>query len=235
MGKKVLKIITALVVLGAAVFAVLETLKIREISVTGCSTKDPQKIAAESGLTLGTSIFLIDKKKVHENLEQDPFVKPLSVQVELPDKVVINIDERKRAAYIEKEGAFLVIDKEGWLLEVIAAPETIDYPVILGMTPDAANVGKRLSTSDSFKLDVLSRVIGSVEENGLDAVSIDVSLAASIAVGLRSGMRIELGDDTRLEQKMQWIKASLAALKQNEIEEGILDVSTVKYAYHRVK
>lgn len=235
MGKRILKILAALVFLGAAAFAAYETLKVREIAVIGCVTKKAEDIAGISRIEYGESVFLLDRRAVLDRLSQEPFIKPLSVEIEYPDKVVITIEERLRAACIEKQGVLLIIDKEGWLLEVKVMPQDIEYTLITGVPADAAEVGKRLGTSDTFKLDVLSRVITALEENGLYAQGIDISLAASVAVDLRGGMKIELGDDTRLDEKMKWIKASLASLREKGIEEGILDVSTAKYAYHRVK
>ncbi len=235
MGKRVLKIIAVLVLLGAAAFAAYETLKIREIAVTGCETINAEDIAENSEIEYGTSVFLLNKQAVMDRLAKNPFIKPLSVEIEFPDKVVITIKERKRAACIEKEGALLIIDNEGWLLEVSIRPKTIEYPLVIGVPADAVEVGKRLGTADVFKLDVLSRVITALEKSGLEVQSIDVSLAASIVVNTQGGMRIELGDDTRLDEKMKWIKASIIALQEKGIEEGILDVSTAKYAYHRVK
>lgn len=235
MGKRILKLLAVLALLGAAAFAAFETLKIREIIVIGCKITSADEIAAVSPIEYGTSVFLLNKQAVLDRLSQEPFIKPLSVEIEYPDKVVITIEERERAACIEKQGALLIIDKEGWLLEVKVMPQDIEYPLITGVSADAAEVGKRLGTADTFKLDVLCRVITALEESGLDAQNIDVSLAASIAVTLRYGMKVELGDDTRLDEKMKWIKASLETLQEKGIEGGILDVSTAKYGYHRVK
>lgn len=215
--------------LSAALFAAYETLKVREIVVTGISDLDTEEIVALSGIEYGKSVFLVDKHKAQDKLSVKPFVKPVSIEIEYPDKVVIKLEERKRAACIEKDGTLLVIDNEGWLLEALPSVPDTAYPLVFGVATDAVQVGQRIGASDTFKLDVLSRVLQAIERGGLKPKSIDVSLAVDIVLMMPDGMKIELGDDTQLEEKIKLIKAMLSRGYCG----GTLGVGSLKNPFYR--
>ena len=229
MGKRILKIIAVLLLLSAAFYAAYETLKVRDIVVRGIDDLDADDIIALSGIEYGQSVFLVDKQAAINGISEKPFVKPVMIEIEYPDKVVITLEERKRAAYIEKDGALLVIDNEGWLLEVLPSVQDTAYPFVYGVATDAVQVGQRIGTSDVFKLDVLSRVLQATAQGGLMPAGIDVSLAADIVLTMRDGMKIELGDDTQLEEKMMLIQAMI----DKGYSGGTLGVASLKNPYYR--
>ena len=232
-GKKVVGILALLVLLGAAVFVVYEAFKVREIVVEGCEDLSPDAVAALSGIEYEQSVFFLDKQAVMDALATEAFIKPVSVEIAYPDTVIVTIRERRRAACIEKDGAYLIIDNEGWLLEVSTSPQDIVYPLVYGLPADTVYIAQRIGTKDLLKLEVLSRVLDAVAVSGLEPKSVDVSLAAAIVMVMPDGLKIELGDDTALDSKLDWA----AAFMEEEPETGgILDVSTVaitEKAYHR--
>lgn len=221
-GKRVLKTVTFLILLGAAAFVVYEAFKVREINVIGCDQYLADDVAALSGIEYETSVFLLDKQAVMEALAKEPAIKPKSVDVEYPDKVILTIEERQPAACIEKDGALLLIDDECWLLEALPAPQDVALPYVYGVQTDAVQVGQRLMTADVFKLDVLSRVLKAINDHSMAAKSIDVTVTADIVVVLSEGLNIELGDDTELNKKLE---LTAAWTQKTDNTEGILNVS----------
>ncbi len=221
------------VLLGAAVFVIYEAFKVREIVVEGCESLSAENVAALSQIEYEKSVFLLDKQAVMEALASDPYIKPQSVEVSYPDKIIITIEERKPAASIGKDGGYLVIDKEGWLLEVRSMQEDIVYPLVYGLPADTAYVGQRIGTGDTFKLDALSRVLAAAAEFSLELKNIDVSLAAAIIMELHNGLKIELGDDAKLNEKFKLILAFIENIYAASEAGGILDVTTVENAYYR--
>jgi len=232
-GKKVLTVISLIIFFCALVFVAYELFKVRKITVAGCETRSQDDIITLSGLVYDKSIFLVDKQEVLLALGSDPYIKPVEVQIKYPDNVLITVEERKEAACIQKDGAYVVIDHEGWVMTVIAASEEAPYPVIIGLPADSVEVGKRLGTADTFKIGVLTRVLDTLAQAGFAVSQVDVSLAADIVVTLSDGLLVELGDDTSLAEKLRLVEASKKQIAQLGKTGGILDVSSVKNAYFR--
>lgn len=226
-------VISLVIFLCALVFVAYELFKVRKITVAGCETRSQDDIIALSGLEYHEGIYMVDKQEVFDALAQDPYIKPVEVQIKYPDNVLISIEERKEAAYIEKDGAFVVIDHEGWVLKVVMTPEEAPYPLIAGLPADSMEVGKQIGTRDAFKIGVLTRVLDASVKAGMAASIIDVSLAADIVMTLSDGLVIELGDDTALAEKFQLVEVTKQEIAQLGQTGGTLDVSSVKKAYYR--
>jgi cell division protein FtsQ len=228
-------IISALLLIVVLAFVAYMVFRIREVVVQGCLSLDPADIAEQAGLEYGQSIFFLDKQAVMDTLEKDPRIKPVSVEAQYPDRVVITIEERQPAAYIEKGGALVVIDDTGWVLSVLSQPTGMERPLVVGLQADAFEVGQELSSGDMFRVDVMSRVLQAAEAAGIGLDTVDVTLAADITLTATDGLVVELGDDTQLDKKMALVntlKAKIASLGKTG---GILNVSSVDKAYFREK
>ena len=233
-GKRALLIISAVLLLVALAFVAYMVFRVREVAVLGCETLDVNEVVDISGLEYGQNTILLDKQSIMDKLAGDPRIKPVSVEPQYPDRVVITIEERKPAGYIEKNGSLIVIDDEGWILEVSQQSIGSDLPMIYGLQADAFEVGQPLGSGDMFRMDVLTRVLGAAEaaEIGLD--SLDVTLPVDIVI-TTNGLTVELGDDTELDTKMNLVKTSLKEIAALGKECGQLDVSSVHQAYFREK
>jgi cell division septal protein FtsQ len=234
-GRRALLIISALLLIVALVFVAYMVFRVREVAVVGCQSLDAKDVASMSGLKYGQCIFLLDKQEVMDALAADSRIKPVSIDVEYPDRVTITIKERIPTAYIEKSGALIVIDDEGWVLDVKNQPAGVERPLVYGLQADAFEVGQQLSSGDMFRVDVMTRVLQAVEKAGIDLESLDVTLAADIMLTTADGLVVELGDDTQLDKKMALVNTLVKEIASMGKTGGILNVSSVDKAYFREK
>jgi len=234
-SKRTLLIISALLLIVALAFAGYMVFRVREVVVLGCVTYSPDEIVEMAGVEYGESIFLLDKQALTDALLKEPRIRPVEVKTELPDRVVITIEERQPAAYIEKNGALVVIDETGWVLDVISNPTGMERPLLIGLQADAFEVGQQLSSGDLFRVDVMTRVLQAAQEAGISLDSVNVTLAADITLETADGLEIKLGDDTRLDEKMRLVNALKEKLAAMGKTGGILNVSSVDKAYFREK
>lgn len=82
----------------------------------------------------GRNLVRFDLDRLRRSLELIPWVKTVVVRRVLPDKLIVDIEERKPVAFARVALGTLLIDEEGTLLE--NNPEELseaDFPVILGM------------------------------------------------------------------------------------------------------
>ncbi len=233
-GKRVLTIVSVIIFIGALAFVAWQVLKVRKINTLGCELMSEESIVLLSGLEYGQSIFSVDTQEVMEKLDTDPYIKPESVEIIYPDCVEITIKERKEAACIEKGDTLLIIDEECCLLRIIEDGQ-VPYTRVYGLNVDKLIVGERLGTSDTFKMDVLSRVLTAAGQSEVAALSIDVTLTADVIMEIDGGFTVELGDDTELGTKFSLIESSVKQLAETGKTGGIIDVASASAVYYREK
>lgn len=231
-GKRTAALISALIFVCALIFAAYELFQIREIKVAGCRTLSEEQIEEFSGLKRGQCIIFVDTGAVKEALAQNPAVKPINVSIEYPYSVVIEIEERTPAAYIDKNGIRLVIDKEALLLAVDTSPAGEVGPMVVGILTDRFEVGQPLG-DDAYKRKAFSDLLRALPESGLDIVCFDMTYTSAIKLKTSEGFTIELGDESALITKLALAKSMADRMAQQGKEGGIIDVSTGASAYYR--
>jgi len=81
-------------------------------------------------------LFDVDLNAVRRRVEQNPFMKRVSVAREIPDGIAIIVTERKPLAVLVTD-RFLYVDPEGYVLPPVRTAQVIDLPVLTGDIPVA--------------------------------------------------------------------------------------------------
>jgi len=231
-GRRIAVLISMLIFLGALIFVAYELFQIREIRVAGCAALNEEQVETLSGLEYGQCIFFVDTGAVKKALAENPFVKPVSVRIEYPYSVVIEIEERTPAAYIDKNGIRLTIDKEAVLLSVDASPAGEVAPMVTGISADRFEVGQPLG-EDAYKRQVFSDLLSALQGSGIDAVRFDLTYTSAVKLYTQAGFTIELGDASGLEAKLALAQGAMDEMTKQGKTGGIIDVATAVSAYYR--
>ena len=112
----------------------------------------------------GRNLVRLDLDRLRRNLELIPWVKTVVVRRVLPDKLVIDIEEREPVAFARLAQGTLLIDEEGTLLE--NNPEKLsraDFPVILGME---SGYGPEVLRRNRERISLYLRLIRSLDRGG---------------------------------------------------------------------
>jgi len=139
--RRLLGVVLGIVALTAAGGAVLRWLlttphfAVAGVEVRGASRVPADQILAVAAIPRGTNIFRLDTLGVIERVESLPEVRRADVVRELPDRVVISVEERRPFTLVHG-GRLHWMDEEGRLLG--ATPEAVapPMPVISGLSPD---------------------------------------------------------------------------------------------------
>ena len=235
MGRRVLVIISIIILILALGFMGYKLFRVRDISIDGCETLSPDDIIALSGITYDQHLLEINMQKAVEQIEEDPFVETASIDIVYPDTIAITVQERKPAAYVAVESTVIIIDADGYVLEVGVLTDTGGYPQVTGLQISDFVIGQRIGAQDEFRLDVLSRVLEQTTTFGIEVTVVDVTRTADIKLHLADGLTVELGDDMQLEKKLSLTISAREALPEQADSGGILDVASAKTAYYREK
>ena len=87
-----------------------------------------------------------------------PLIKNIVVRYDLPDTIVVEIEERTPVMVTESDGMYLHIDSEGYLLGTYTQADLLDMPVIRGIRISDYKIGtsvaggKDRATDDAIKI-----------------------------------------------------------------------------------
>ncbi len=133
--------------------AYMDQYTLKAIEVVGLQMLTGKKILETSGLVLGDNLVNVDMALVAQRLQDHPWVKQAIIRRKPPDRLIVEIVERRRLAWI-KVGKTFGIDFDGVLLpEAILPREAISIgqlPYIrLGeLYADSLDVGSNLAKHD---------------------------------------------------------------------------------------
>lgn len=110
--------------------------RVREVEVKGC-----QKIAQDTILSLVQmermpNLFTVKLKEVAKRLESHPWIDHVVVKKVFPNKVLIQIEERKPIAILQLEELYY-IDAKGMIFSSAEDGDGYNYPFLTGLTRQA--------------------------------------------------------------------------------------------------
>lgn len=204
---------------------------VQEVRVSGNEYLKDEKVIYESGITLGNNIFKERFSNIKENLQSQPYIKHVKMKRVIPNKISIEITERRPVAYIPYMGNFIIIDEEGVVLE-----STLDHGelvLIKGIDLTSFNEGEALNMVDEHQLNKAMEILREVNHNELSITEIDVTAIEDIRIRLTKFLSCKLGKGQNLSYKFMLLQSILQDLNNKEITRGIIDISHDGYPSYR--
>lgn len=220
-----------IILFGVILISVLVTLclklpyfNIKNIEVHNNSIIDSDTIVKLSQIKKGTNIFYVSLKKNKVNIEQNPYIMDVGISKKLPDTIDITVTERKAAFYAEKDNKYLIIDKNGVVLEEKDNLNGMNLIKLLGFNTSSAKIGKVIPCDDNRKIDVISKLTDIVvNAKDLKITSVDISDVLNLKAYVNS-MSIILGRVDGLDSK---INKAINIINSENLKDkkGYVDVS----------
>lgn len=179
------------------------TYVVQTVNVVGAVTMSRQRVS-EIAAVNGIPIWSVDADTIRARLLANPYVTSASVQVQLPDTVLITITEQKSEIRWKSGQWYLIVNGEGELLGIDSAVVLTDTIVI---NDDS---GKKLKTGDM----VDSNVIGLARDMALRLPADAGVVIARLGWDPRRGMHVRtstgemvlFGGSERLDEKIAILK-----------------------------
>ena len=224
---KPLLIIVLFVLIAIALVVFLNVVRIRSIEVKGDATVQAQSIITLSGISLGENTYMADLSRAKRNIESDPLLEVLGISRVFPDKITIEIRQRKPHGAIACLGKYVVIDEKGFVLDVRNNLPIGEYPLISGISIQPSEKGKPLIGLDNGQLSMMQTLLSSLYDNkALQFISqADLSNSDDIRLLTGEGMEIDLGKPSDLDRKAQWIACTVPELKSHGYTTGVLYIT----------
>lgn len=136
---------------------------------------------------------------------------------------------------IEKNGLYVYIDKNGYVLEESATP--LEIPILQGLVTDFSNIslGERIKEEDLLKFNSLIKILDGIKNNDIEQrlTKIDISDTNNYILEFaEENKTFMLGNTSDLSTKMLWIKRFI---EQNKSAKGIIHLNTDNVYFSETK
>lgn len=162
--------------------------KLSKIEVNGNTKISNNEIIILSEIEEGDNIFLINNNSVINKIKQNPYIESVKVEKQLPDKIVLQIEERQ-ATYALKYGEeYVYINNQGYILEIAESPNNLPQILSYKTSQEDIKVGNRLSDEDLELLEIVLKIMKVANSNGIGNLitSIDIANKNDIILRLES-------------------------------------------------
>jgi cell division protein FtsQ len=127
--------------------------EVKDIEVVGMRRVDQMKVYDMVLDHTNKPMLLVDIDQIQRDLSGYGWIKQVRVSRQLPDKLFIEIGERKPVAVWQHEGRFKLLDDQGKVLESISQAEIGNLPVVNGPNANRqlVSLGELLDKAQSLK------------------------------------------------------------------------------------
>jgi len=209
---KLILVIIILIIGGISAYLLTSpSFVIQEISIKGNSQLSAQKIIQIAEIQRGDNIFskigIIAKVK----LKQNGYIEDAKINKIYPNKVEIEVVERKKQFQIklETEG-YIYIDEQGYILEY--GVDKLGIPTIVGMDIKQNDVGTlhRLEERDLIKMENILQIREQCKSIEIADKITQIQVKDEYIITLENeGISINLGDCTNLKNRFYYVNAIL--------------------------
>lgn len=185
--------------------------QIDSVTAVGTDKYPPDDIVAASGIQVGDNMFRVDSKAVTENiLDKFPYIESVEVTRKLPHAIQLQLTQCVAAGALSDGGDYLIIARDGKVLErgLVFIPE--DIPLIKGIKTGGAKPGDTLGDEAADALRMLDYLFKAIDETGFGEIT-NVNLADpyNMKVVYENRLLINLGTESDLPAKLNFIKETI--------------------------
>ena len=199
---------------------------VRNIVIEGNEKTSADKIERISGIKKGENILKADTAKAALNIKSIPWIDSVTISRKFPNTITIKVTECKTSAYIKFSGNLIAIDKNGKILEIVSKADSLEYPIVNGITPDEVGLGKTITSKNNQEaLNELYLLVNELENNDFikNISKIEINKNHNIILTLINNITVELGKKDNMSYKISYLKEIYKHLEDKD--SGTLDLS----------
>lgn len=231
---KILKatIVLILVTIGITAGCLLTpAFNLKEIKVSGQERVSKEEISNKLENNFDINIFKLNISKLEKQVEEIPYVKEATIHRKLPNILNVKIEERKPYAIIKYLESYVVMDKYGYVLEILKENTYEDLTIIYGIDAEEYTLGQKLSGTEALKYDNIAHLLGTIEKTNFAYTVYEINYedTENLVMAIKeSAIDIDYGkiEKTNLNEKIVYLEGILKKLSN---EKGRLDISSENY------
>jgi cell division protein FtsQ len=187
---------------------------IKETVIRGCKEVTEKDVLTLASLRSPQSILSVNVNVMSNKIKENPWIKDVVIGRELPDRLVIEIREKKALAVIKKDEGFFLMDSEGNPIKKVETADEADLPVLTGYKSETKESLQLLKKT----MDLLQYAAASKTFPQTSNISeVHNNEALGISVFTDKGICLHLGFD-RFESKLARLSAVIADLEAKNLK-----------------
>ena len=216
-NKKVTRILKwtslSIIIIGIIAFGLMSPIfNIKSFDVVGNEHESEEKIISLSGISINQNIFSINKKEITSRIKKDKYIESVIIKRRIPDKIEIDVIERKVDFIIECGSGFAYINNQGYILEI--SSEEKDVPKLIGASTNIDELVdlERLNSEDLKKLAIVDKIMNNSIVNEISNLitAIDITDTNNYVLLLDTEQKkAYLGDCSDIETRILYLTAIL--------------------------
>lgn len=172
-------VVLAVLALTALILSFTPIFTVDSIEVKGNTHYSADEIISMGHAVPGKNlIYKADKAVIQKYLEQNPYIKSAEVNRKFPSTLVINVKERTPVMTIRYDDDYLVLDREGILLQKSRTKPKLT--IIEGNIIKKIKLSQQLGTTDETQMRKTIDLVQAMSDNDLYFVKIDMTDKYSI-------------------------------------------------------
>ncbi len=195
---------------------------IKEVEITGNNLLTDNYVLNLCNLKNDINIFKINRDELVERLFSLPQTKGVIINRDLPNKLSIDINERRPLAIVGDDSSYRIIDVDGWVLRVSRDLNKWQLPLINGIAINYYDNKVDIS-NQKFRLGL--NYLNKLPRNILQEIcEVDISDKEVIKIFLMEGCIVKLENDFNIEKKASIFISIYNDLKQKQKEFKYIDL-----------
>ena len=197
---------------------------ITQIKVEGNLRLNANIIKSESGINLGQNILRLNKIKIKEDLLKVSYIDNVEIKRNWPDTILIKVLEKEPVAKIKLLGSNILIDENGYILEIVTDDEDYKIPLLTEIETASTVINQPLECNNQELLGKFLEILKNLKNNDMLKDVIRIEDKDSLLLYTDAGHTVNIGDTSDLSYKLMRLKAIIA--KENSIN-SYIDVSNI--------
>lgn len=179
----------------------------------------------------GENILKQNYKMLKADILSLPYISDTKVRLRFPDKIKIEYTERVPYAFVKYLDSYYIVDKYGYLLEVLKEKGENELPIIYGIDVSAYELGQKLEETSGTKFRNIVTLLETAKQKEFkyDVYEINYESISEVKLWVKQeDIEVIYGDIDKniIPEKLNYLEQMLKSI---EGRKGKLDISDEKY------
>ena len=201
--------------------------RVREVEVEGCGRISREAIRSLIMIEGMPNLFTLSLEEIARRVEKHPWIDRVVLRKVFPNKVRVEIEERKPIAILQLE-EFYYIDARGVIFSPARDGDGYNYPFLTGLTRQAFEKDPAASKDLILKALEFLQIIESERPSPLEEVS-EIHMSRSFGIDCYTnahGLKVEMGKNL-FREKIRRLSVVWSDLQRRGVSARAIDCQDV--------
>jgi cell division protein FtsQ len=193
---------------------------IRGTLVRGCKELTEKEILSFAAIKPTQTILAVNRQVIAKRIKANPWVNEVSIGIELPDHLVIEVRERTAIAMVKCDEGFYLLDRNSCMFKKFEKTDEADLPVLTGFCT-GEKINKEFLEKAMELIAHLSSPDGFLNIKSVSEIHCNEGTGLSLYTD--GGLCLRLGTD-RYKDKLKRLVSIMADLEKRDYKSGFMQI-----------